>query len=233
MLFAKLILAPWLFLLRMLGFGNRGVEQNSLASNYQSVYYGGYTPADSWFASAQSTAMRYDSYGAIPAPRRHDEDLEENTPSRVESWISQFGLVLFIYVCLANLYDSPTLGEAFRPVMDQIFHLAIGILKFVLDIILYCNNLIHAHPGWTVLLCCVIYYEPHIISTPVMSVLECLGIVEAPRTLYPTYYLDSEDYPNAVERVKFLAGLLLAYSVIGIMFIGWPLIGAFVANSSK
>ena len=79
-----------------------------------------------------------------------------------------------------------------------------------------------------------------------MSILECLGIVEgtspcsvfyafayrnaAPRTLYPTYYFESEDYPNAVERVKFLAGLLLAYSVIGITFMGWPLIGAFVAK---
>ena len=122
MLFVKLILAPWLFLLRILGFGNRGVEQSkfcaylarlayrcpqdSLASNYQSVYYGGYTPANSWFASAQSTGMRYDSYGAIPAPRRYDEDLEGNTPSRVESWISQFGLVLFIYICLGAVANT-------------------------------------------------------------------------------------------------------------------------------
>merc|ERR1712156_675179 len=41
-----------------LGFGKHGVEANTWASNYQSLHYGGQTPAGGWFAACQSAGAK-------------------------------------------------------------------------------------------------------------------------------------------------------------------------------
>ena len=41
-----------------LGFGKQGVEANTWASNYQSLHYGGLTPAGGWFAGCQSAGAK-------------------------------------------------------------------------------------------------------------------------------------------------------------------------------
>jgi len=51
--------AIFLLLLTVLGFGARGIVGGSPAARYQSMYYGGNTPASSLFAILQSIGMKY------------------------------------------------------------------------------------------------------------------------------------------------------------------------------
>ncbi|KAF7348145.1 hypothetical protein MSAN_01767400 [Mycena sanguinolenta] len=60
LLFPLLIIqAIFLFLLAIIGFRARGIVRGSLAANYQSLCYGGNTPASSLFAILQSIGMKY------------------------------------------------------------------------------------------------------------------------------------------------------------------------------
>ncbi|KAF8215179.1 hypothetical protein K438DRAFT_1800834 [Mycena galopus ATCC 62051] len=51
--------AVFLLILTILGFGARGIVRDSPAASYQSLCYGGNTPASSLFAILQSIGMRY------------------------------------------------------------------------------------------------------------------------------------------------------------------------------
>ncbi|KAJ6453070.1 hypothetical protein C8R45DRAFT_1039414, partial [Mycena sanguinolenta] len=60
LLFPLLVIqAIFLFLLAIIGFGARGIVGGSPAANYQSLCYGGNTPASSLFAILQSIGMKY------------------------------------------------------------------------------------------------------------------------------------------------------------------------------
>ncbi|KAK7473176.1 hypothetical protein VKT23_001275 [Stygiomarasmius scandens] len=61
--------------LRCFGFGSNGVRSDSFASHYQSTYYGGYIPAESYFSEFQSHGATFD-----------EEEYKAPLYARILSW---------------------------------------------------------------------------------------------------------------------------------------------------